>query len=606
MAAKILKRTTLIRTALGLVWQSAPRWAVMNVLTLLVQSVIPITLLYLMKLLVDEITQAIEQGSTEEALSQIWPVILLFGGITLIETVTRIAASLINEYQNYAVSDYVTNLIHQQSLALDLDYYENSNYHDTLHRVQRDAPNRPPQIVNSILQALRATLSLMGIFVLLATFHLGLTVLLVGAALPGALIRLRYSRILYEWQRRSAATERRVWYYNLLIIFGHYAKENRLYNLGGLFSERYRQLRFTLLHERLNIIVRRSGLDIAGQVFVIAATLLVYWLVARETIVGAISIGSLVMYIQGFQRGQGLMHETLSSLTRLYEDSLFLESYSEFMALTPQIHTPPNPQPIPRPFQEGISFHGVSFQYPNQPQAVLKGIDITIRPGEVVALVGENGAGKSTLVKLLCRLYDPTSGTITIDGIPLQSLDTLKWRKTISVVFQDYIQYLLTARENIWFGDIDTPPDDDKIMQAARQSEAHEVIAKLKHGFDTYLGGYFEEGQELSLGQWQRIALARTFMRDQAQIVILDEPTSSLDVMTEHHVFERFRQIIAGKTALLISHRLSTVRLADRIYVLDGGQVVETGNHDELMHYNGLYANLFRTQAHHYKMDEIA
>ncbi|MCB9438530.1 MAG: ABC transporter ATP-binding protein [Anaerolineales bacterium] len=604
MVAKILRRTTLIRTALGLVWESAPRWAVMNILTLLVQSVIPVALLYLMKLLVDEITQAVETGSTEQALNQLWPVILLFGGITLVETITRIAANLINEYQSYAVSDYVTNIIHQQSLALDLDYYENSHYHDTLHRVQRDAPTRPPQIVNSILQSLRAILSLIGIFALLATFHVGLTVLLVGAAIPGALIRLRYSRILYEWQRQSAATERRVWYYNLLIIFGNYAKENRLYNLGGLFSERYRQLRFKLLQERLNIIIRRSGLDIAGQVFVIAATLLVYWLVAHEAVVGAITIGSLVMYIQGFQRGQGLMQETMSSLTRLYEDSLFWESYSEFMALTPQIYTPTNPQPVPSPFQEGIVFQDVSFQYPNQPQAVLKGIDLSIRPGEVVALVGENGAGKSTLVKLLCRLYDPTGGTISVDGVPLKSFDTLKWRKTISVVFQDYIQYLLTARENIWFGDVDTSPDDDKIMEAARQSEAHEVIAKLKRGLDTHVGGYFEEGQELSVGQWQRIALARAFMRSQAQIVILDEPTSSLDVMTEHHVFERFRQIIAGKTALLISHRLSTVRLADRIYVLDGGQIVETGNHDSLMRQDGLYANLFRTQAHHYKMDE--
>lgn len=605
MFPHLFKRTHHIRTALRLVWQSAPRWATMNLLTLLVQSILPIALLYLTKLFVDEITRAIEQGTHKQTLNQLWPFIMLIGVVTLAETVSRIIASLINEYQNHAVSDYVTNLIHQQSLALDLAYYEDSTYHDTLHRVQRDAPTRPQQIVGSLLQAMRSVLSLIGIFILLATFHLGLALILVGASLPGALIRLRYSRILYEWQQQSSATERRIWYYNLLIIFGHYAKENRLFKLGRLFSERYRQLRYQLLRERLNIIMRRSGLDIAGQAFVIASTLLVYWLIARETVMGAITLGSLVMYIQAFQRGQGLMRETLSSLTKLYEDSLFLQSYSDFMALKPKITSADAPQPVPQPFQTGIVFHQVSFQYPNQSQKILDGIDLTIKTGEVVALVGENGAGKSTLVKLLCRLYDPTDGTITVDGVSLRELDMAQWRQTISVVFQDYVHYLLTARENIWFGNIDTPPNDDNIMQAARLAEAHEVIHNLPKGFDTYLGGYFEGGQELSIGQWQKIALARAFMRDQAQIVILDEPTSSLDVMTEHQVFERFRQIIAGKTALLISHRLSTVKMADCIYVLDGGRIVEAGNHEALMMQNGLYAHLFRTQAHHYKIDEI-
>jgi ATP-binding cassette subfamily B protein len=250
--------------------------------------------------------------------------------------------------------------------------------------------------------------------------------------------------------------------------------------------------------------------------------------------------------------------------------------------------------------QTGIAFDHVSFQYPTGTREVLEDISLTIRPGEVVALVGENGSGKTTLIKLLCRLYDPASGIITLDGIDLRQLETTALRREISVIFQDYAQYHLTARENIWFGNVALPPDQERIAAAARHAGADEVIAGLPQGYETILGKWFEDGEELSVGEWQKVALARAFLRD-AQIIVLDEPTSALDARAEYEVFKKFRQLAAGRTVILISHRFSTVRMADRIFVLEGGRIIESGAHDELVRLGGTYARLFETQAQYYR-----
>jgi ATP-binding cassette subfamily B protein len=261
---------------------------------------------------------------------------------------------------------------------------------------------------------------------------------------------------------------------------------------------------------------------------------------------------------------------------------------------------PAAPRPVPRPLRAGIVFDGVSFQYPGSARKVLHDVTLTVRAGEHVALVGANGSGKTTLVKLLCRLYDPTGGAITLDGVDLRELDTAALRREIAVVFQDWAAYHVTARDNIWFGDPRAQCNEARIRQAARASGADEVIARLPKGYDTVLGRWFESGEELSMGEWQKIALARAFVRD-TQIVVLDEPTSFLDVEAEHEVFTRFRQLADGRTTILISHRLSTVRMADRIYLLEDGRVSESGRHDELMRSGGAYARLFETQAQSYR-----
>jgi ATP-binding cassette subfamily B protein len=290
----------------------------------------------------------------------------------------------------------------------------------------------------------------------------------------------------------------------------------------------------------------------------------------------------------------------LSSLVSLYENSLFLSNLYEFLDLKRTVVEPLHPQALPVPLRIGIQFDQVQFRYPNSSRPLLEDISLTIRAGETVALVGENGAGKTTLIKLLCRLYDPTSGRITLDGIDLRQFETTALRREISVVFQDYAHYNLTARENIGFGDVNRLPDQDEIRSAAKTAGADKAIASLPYGYDTTLGKEFEEGEELSIGEWQKVALARAFLR-QAQIIVLDEPTSALDAQAEHQIFEQFRQLTEGRTAILISHRLSSVKLADRIYVLKEGRIVESGTHNELLLLKGSYARLFEIQAQYYR-----
>jgi ATP-binding cassette subfamily B protein len=290
----------------------------------------------------------------------------------------------------------------------------------------------------------------------------------------------------------------------------------------------------------------------------------------------------------------------LSSVGDFYENNLYLSNLHEFLALEPKITAPSRPKAIPARLREGIAFHGVKFQYPNSEVKILDSINLVIRPGEHIALVGENGCGKTTLVKLLCRLYDPTEGAITLDRIDVRELSLGALRRKISIVFQDYARYHLTAKENIWFGNIELPPEEKSIVKAARQAGAHQAIAKLREGYDTMLGKWFENGSELSVGEWQKVALARAFLRD-SEILILDEPTSAMDAKAEYELFKRFHELAKGRTAILISHRLSTVKMADRIYFLENGAIAEKGTHDELIHSRGKYAYMFERQAENYR-----
>lgn len=306
------------------------------------------------------------------------------------------------------------------------------------------------------------------------------------------------------------------------------------------------------------------------------------------------------MYYQAFQRGQGFLRDMLGGIARVYENNLFLSNLYEFLDYEPKVLEPEHPVSVPQPINQGIKFEHIWFRYPNGDKDVIKDVNIEMQPGEVIALVGENGSGKTTLVKLLCRLHDPLRGQITIDNIDLRNFSKAALRQEISVIFQDFIQYQLSARDNIWIGDIHKPNDDDIIKLSAKSVGAHDVIRGLPSGYDTVLGKMFEHGEELSIGQWQKVALARAFFRD-SQIMVLDEPTSAMDPQAEYEIFAKFKELIEDRSAILISHRLSTVRMADRIFVLHDGQIVESGTHDELVNKHGAYANLFEKQAKNYR-----
>ena len=595
-----IKRTLSLRRALALVWQSGPKWMMASVALLVVQGALPLLSLYLMKMVVDAVAMGLAGSDRGLDFGRVAFFIGLTGVVTLVNMFCRSIAGLVSEVQSQVVTDHMHDILHAKSVEVDLGYYENSRYYDTLHRAQQEAPFRPTSIVNGLVKVGQSGISLLAMAGLLFSFHWSVVAILFCAAVPSVFVRLRYAGKMYRWQRERTPTERRARYFSWMLTGDTHAKEVRLFDLGSLFMRRFRDLRKQLRRERLEIATRRSVAELVAQVSATLAVFGSYAFIAYRTVHGSITLGDLVMYFQAFQRGQGFLREMLSGLSGLYEDNLFLSNLYEFLDLKRKIVEPHHPRPVPRPMQTGIVFDHVSFQYPTGTRKVLEDINLTVRSGEHVALVGENGSGKTTLIKLLCRLYDPTDGIITVDGLDLRQFKTTALRSEISVIFQDYTHYYLTARENIWFGNIDLPSDQDQIVAAARYAGADDVIARLPQGYETILGKWFDDGEELSIGEWQKVALARAFLRD-AQIIVLDEPTSALDAKAEYEFFEKFHQLAVGRMAILISHRLSTVRMADRIYVLDGGRIVESGTHEDLVRRNGTYALLFETQAQHYR-----
>ncbi len=571
-----------------------------NGVLLVVQGALPLLPLYLMKLMVDAVTAGLAAPDKGAAFKYVVFYIVLMAAVTVFAALTRSVAGLVGQGQSMAVTDYMNNVLHAKSIEVDLEYYESARYYDTLQRAQQEAPFRPTRIVNGLVLMGQNGISLIAMSVLLFSFNWIIAAILFAAVIPGIAVQLRYAGKIYRQQREQTSTERQASYLNSMLTDSRHAKEIRLFNLGALFVNRFRALRRKLRGERLGIAARRSVADLVAQT---SASLAIYGsfaFVAYQAVHGGVTMGDLVMYFMAFQRGQGFLQEMLGGLAGLYEDNLFLSNLYEFLDLKRKVIEPLDGRPVPQPMQTGIVFNHVSFQYPTGSRMVLDDISFGIKPGEVVALVGENGSGKTTLTKLLCRLYDPTAGSITIDGIDLRQFDTAALRREITVIFQDYAQYHLTARENIWLGNTLLPPDHERIIAAARNSGADDVISALPHGYDTILGKRFKDGEELSIGEWQKVALSRAFLRD-AQIIVLDEPTSSLDANAEYSVFQNFRKLASGRTAILISHRFSTVRMADRIYVLKEGRIIEGGTHDELIHCGGTYAHLFETQAQYYR-----
>ncbi len=595
-----LKESLRFLPALRLVWQSAPVWTLARIVLIVIQGVLPLASLYLTKLLVDEVADSFTIADKAIVIREVGILLVLAGGVILLSTLSTSLADLVSTAQSQRVTDYMQGIVQAKSIEVDLEYYENSKYQDTLQRAQEEAPFRPTQILDRLAQLGQNTISLVVMIGLLLSLHWGIAGILFVGGIPAVLVRVKYARITYHWERDRTELERKAWYFDWLLTDSSIAKEIRLFNLGSLFSQRFRQLRDKLYQEKLNISTKLFFTYLTVQALAGILLFAAYGFIIYQTIQGSLRLGDLVLYHQALQRGQNSLKGFLASLSGLYEDNLFLADLYEFLEIKPKILEPQYPKPIPQPMQTGIVFNNVSFQYSGTSRQALKDINFTIRPGETIALVGENGSGKTTLIKLLCRLYNPTSGSITMDGIDVGQFEIAALRRQISVIFQDYAQYQLSAQDNIWLGNIDLPPTNESIAAAASRSGADAVINTLPQGYDTILGKWFEDGEELSIGQWQKVALARAFLRD-SQIIVLDEPTSAMDPKAEYEVFKQFRQLIKDQAAILITHRLSTVKMADRIYVMDNGTIVENGTHEELMQLGGTYAHLFEIQAKNYR-----
>ncbi len=586
--------------AVRLVWHSAPGWTAASAALMVVQGILPLVALYLMKLIVDAIAAGIASPESINAFSGMARLIGLAACVALTGALCQSLSGIVKETQGRLAADHMSDLIHAKSVEIDLGHYDNPAFYDTLHRAQQEAPYRPTRIVNGLNGICRSGISLFAVAGLLAYLHWAIALVLIAALVPSIAVRLYHADRMHAWQHQKTKTERRAHYLHRMLVDAAHAGEIRLFGLGPLFIDWYRNLSSQLRKGRLSLTARRASFELAAQACGICALFGAFAFIAHRALSGAITLGDVVMYYQAFQRTQGYFQELLGNLAALYEDNLFLSHFYAFLDLRPRITTPPSPARFPVTVEKGIMFSKVTFAYPGKDSPVLKDIDLHIAPGQVVALIGENGSGKTTLVKLLCRLYDPMQGSITVDGIDLREFDVSDIRRRVTVVFQDFVRYHLTARENIWLGDIGSEPNDRSIIAAARKSGAVRIIDGLRNGLDAMLGNRFDDGIELSTGEWQKIAMARAFFRN-APLIVLDEPTSSMDARAEYEVFESFRRAINGRTAIIISHRFSTVRMADHICVLEEGRIVEEGSHEQLVKKGEKYARLFGMQASWYR-----
>lgn len=586
--------------AIQLVWQTN-RWATVGLgLLTLGGALLPATQAWVGKLIVDGVVASIQNGS-DPARTQTVFIYLIFELILfLLSAGINQARRLIQQLIQLQLANRIRGEVIRKALTLDLAFFEHPEFYDRLQNVRREGGYKPTELINDTFQIVQNSITLISFAVLLLRFSPWLVVILLATSIPAFIAETRFSEQGFRLLTRRAPESRQINYLARLLTEDSSAKEIKLFNLGNTLLGRYMTLFEKFFQEDKALARRRALVGFGLGLITTAGFYGSYAWIVWHTVQGKISLGDMTLYLAIFRQGQATFQSILSAIGNIYENNLFMANFFEFLGLQPQLGLTGGDQKLPVPLSGGIEFRGVGFRYPENGQWALRDVNLTIRPGEKIALVGHNGAGKTTLIKLLSRLYDPTEGTILIDGIDIRALEPLELHKRIGVIFQDFVRYHLPASENIGFGQIEAVDDMERIIESARKSGADAVIENLPDGYETMLGRWFHGGHELSLGQWQKIALARAFMRD-AEILVLDEPTASLDAATEYEIFRHFQELTEGKMAILISHRFSTVRMADRIVVIQEGHIAELGTHDELMRQEGTYARLFSMQAEGYR-----
>ncbi len=595
-------RNALVHTpqALRLVWQ-ANRVATVGLGFLtLGGALLPATQAWVGKLIVDGVVASIQKGNDPDQVRTVFYYLILELILFLLSTGINHSRRLIQQLIQLQLANQIRSEIIRKALTLDLAFFEHPDFYDRLQNARREGGYKPMELINDTFQIVQSMITLISFAALMLRFSPWLVLILLATSIPAFIAETRFSEQGFRLLTRRAPETRQINYLSRLLTEDTAAKEIKLFNLGSTLLKRYKTLFDKFFQEDKSLAVRRA---LVGFSLGLVATLGFYgsyaWIVWR-TVQGMISLGDMTLYLSIFRQGQSTFQSILAGVGNIYENNLFMAHYFEFLELKPQMQVATPAEKLPASLTRGIEFRGVGFRYPESDEWVLRGIDLKILPGEKIALVGHNGAGKTTLIKLLSRLYDPTEGTILIDGTDIRELDPLDLRQKIGVIFQDFVRYHLPVSENIGFGQIEAADRMDKIVDSARKSGADAMIENLPQGYQTMLGRWFHGGHELSLGQWQRVALARAFMRD-AEILVLDEPTASLDAQTEYEIFQHFKELTDGKMAILISHRFSTVRMADRIVVIEGGRVAENGSHEELLRREGIYARLFSMQAEGYR-----
>ncbi len=582
--------------ALALVWAAARRWTMAWAALLVVQGALPVASVYVVKLIVDRLASAPGPDAARREAPAVLMLVALTAGLVLLSESLRGVMSWVRAAQSEFVQDYITRLIHRQSVTVDLAFYEAPDYFDKLHRARYESSHRPAALLENLGGLLQNFITLAGMLAVLVASNVWLAAVLLASALPGLYVALGHALRQHHWRRRVTADERRSWYYDWLLTGGEAAAELRLFGLGGHFRSAYRVVRGRLGAERLGLAKRQAVAEVvATGVSLLMITAALLWAV-WQTLGGAVTLGGLILFYQAVWQCQRATRAALENVALVYTNSLFLGDLFEFLSLTPKVADPPRPLAAPRELELGISFKRVTFSYPGSEREALRAFSLDIRPGRFTAVVGMNGAGKSTLVKLLCRLYDPDSGSVEFDGIDLREMSVTELRGMVSVLFQEPVHYSATVAENIAVGAKGGDADAEAVRDAARSAGADECVGRLPDGYENLLGKWFEGGAELSVGEWQRVALARAFLR-RTPVIVLDEPTSAMDPWAEADWLARFRRLAAGRTAVVITHRFTTAMHADVIHVMSGGRVVESGSHHELVGSGGLYSQSWLAQA---------
>jgi ATP-binding cassette subfamily B protein len=593
---------------LKLVWQTSPGISVAQVSLRLLRALIPVAALYVGAKIIDEVvrlTRAPSPGTSfaewfaSGMLEHIAFLLALEFALGVVSDLLGRGISLLDSLLSEKISTTTSVRLMDHAARLDLEDFEDSEFQDRLERARAQAAGRTG-LMSQLFGQAQDLVTIASFAAGLVVYAPWLIVLLAVALIPAFIGEAHFNAQSYWLNYHRAPERRELDYVRQVAASADTAKEVKIFGLHRFFIDRYLELAVSFFRANRKIAVRRAAWGSLLTAISTVAYYFAYAYIVWRTLLGEFSIGSLTFLAGSFLRLRGLLEQLLSGFSSVAGQALYLDDLFSFFEIEPEIRSPANPRLFPNPIREGFTFEDVGFRYPGAERWAVRNLSFQLRAGEVLALVGENGAGKTTLVKLLSRLYDPDEGRLLLDGHDLREYDLFELRRNIGVIFQDFVRFHLSASDNIAVGSIDARADRERIVKSAERSLADEVIAKLPAGYEQVIGKRFKTGVDLSGGEWQKIAIARAYMRD-AQVLILDEPTAALDARAEFEVFQRFKELSVGKTAVLISHRFSSVRMADRIVVLGDGRVEAAGTHEALLAQGGRYAELFELQAAGYR-----
>jgi ATP-binding cassette subfamily B protein len=579
-----------------LVWETSPGIMIVNAILRIARSAIPVAILYVGKLIID---QVVVLAKGHEVSRHLWELVALEFGLAILSDGLSRVITLLDSLLGDLFSNFTSIRIMVHAAELDLDQFEDSTFYDKLERARQQTTGRTV-LLSQVLGQVQDLITMAFLTVGLMAFNPWLIFLLLIAVIPAFLGESYFNDRSYALVRGQTQERRELDYLRYLGASDETAKEVKLFGLSGFLIDRFRELSGKFYRDNRALSIRRSVWSTFFALLGSAGYYAAYVVIIFRAVSGSLSIGDLAFLAGSFRQLRALLEGILTRFTSVSQGAIYLSDLFEFFEISPRIIKVANPRPFPNPIRHGFTFENVGFRYLNSERWANRHLSFTLKPGEKLALVGENGAGKTTLIKLLARLYDPTEGRILLDGADLREYDPEALRRHIGIIFQDYLRYQMTVAQNIAVGNIPRKDDRALIEAAAHQSLAHTLAERLPEKYDQALGRRFRQGVELSGGEWQKIALARAYMRE-AQLLILDEPTAALDARAEYEVFQRFADLTRGKSAVLISHRFSTVRMADRILVLEKGELLEIGSHEELLKKEGRYAELFNLQAMGYR-----